>query len=178
MNAKKITLMGMMLSLMLILGLMERLFVLVPQAPAIKPGLSNIVLMYALCTLNASSALWLLLLKVLLSGLMFAGVSGMMYAFCGGIMAYLAMVLLYKTRAFGLPGISVAGAVMHMLGQILCSRFLLGSWAAAAQLPLLLFSAVVTGVFNGTVTSLVIRALQKTKLPFPKGKAHKEEQNK
>ncbi len=164
MNTKKITQLGIMLSLMLILGFVEKQFVLVPGVPGIKPGLSNVVLMYALCMMDKKSALLLLVLKVLLSGLLFAGVSGMAYAFCGGVLAFLAMLLLLKTKAFGLPGVSVSGAVMHMLGQVGCSRFLLGSWAAAAQLPLLLVSATVTGVLNGIIASYVIAAMKKTKL--------------
>ena len=67
--------MGMMLSMMLILGFVEKQFVLVPQAPAIKPGFSNIVLMYALCMLGDGPAFLLLCLKVILSGFLFAGIS-------------------------------------------------------------------------------------------------------
>lgn len=178
MKTKKTALMGLMLSMMLILGFMERMFVLVPQAPAIKPGFSNIVLMYALCMMGTREALVLLLVKVLLSGFLYAGVSGMAYGFCGGILALITMAILYKSHHFGLPGISVAGAVMHMIGQILCSRLLLGSWAGAVQLPLLLLSAVITGVLNGVITIFVIRSLNKTKLPFLTGKADKEVTNK
>ena len=167
MRTKKITLMGMMLSMMLILGFVEKQFVLVPDVPGIKPGLSNVVLMYALYMLGAKEGAVLLLLKVLLSGLLFAGVNGMAYAFLGGVMAFLTMGILIKTKAFGLPGVSVSGAVMHIIGQVICSRLLMGSWVLAARLPILLFSAVITGVLNGVITSLVIRALHKTKLPFP-----------
>lgn len=164
----KLTLLSVLLSLMLILGLIEKQFVLVPMAPAVKPGLSNVVLMFALCLLGAKEAFALLLLKVVLSGLLFAGVSGMAYAFCGGLLAFCIMLLLLKVRSLGLPGISVSGAVMHMLGQLLCSRLLLGSWAAAAQLPILLLSAVITGVINGMIAAQVIAAMKKTKLfPFP-----------
>lgn len=178
MKTRKITLLGVMLSLMLILGFLEKQFVLVPGVPGIKPGLSNVVLMFALCEMDARSAGALLGLKVLLSGILFAGVSGMAYAFCGGLLAFVIMFFLIKSKRFGLPGISVSGAAMHMTGQILCSRVLLGSWAAAAQLPLLLISAVVTGVLNGAITHLVIQALKKAKLSFPTGKQSKEETNK
>ena len=178
MNTKKITLLGMLLSLMLILGLIEKQFVLVPGVPGIKPGLSNVILMYALCMLGTKSAGALLLLKVLLSGLLFAGVSGMAYALCGGVLAFGIMYLLLKTKAFGLPGISVSGAVMHMLGQLACSRLLLGSWAAVAQLPILLISAVITGVLNGIIASHVITAMKKTKLSASSGGTDKEEKTK
>lgn len=178
MKTKKITLLGVLLSLMLILGLIEKQFVLVPGVPGIKPGLSNVVLMYALCLLGTRDALGLLLMKVVLSGLLFAGISGMAYAFCGGVLAFITMWLLLKTKAFGLPGVSVSGAVMHMLGQILCSRLLLGSWAAAAQLPILLLSAVITGIINGVIANLVIGAINKTKLFALAGLTDKEEKSK
>ncbi len=178
MNTKKITTLGMLLSLMLILGLVERQFPLVPAVPGIKPGLSNVVLMYALCMLGSKSALLLLFLKVVLSGLLFAGVSGMAYAFAGGMLAFIIMYLLLKTNAFGLAGVSVSGAVMHMVGQILCSRLLLGSWAMAAQLPILLLSAVITGVLNGAIASHVIAAMKKTKLFPHQGRTDKEETSK
>ena len=44
MNTKKITQLGIMLSLMLILGFVDKQFVLVPGVPGIKPGLSNVIL--------------------------------------------------------------------------------------------------------------------------------------
>ena len=178
MKTTKLTQLGIMLSLMLILGFVEKQFVLVPGVPGIKPGLSNVVLMYVLCMLDNKSALALLVVKVLLSGILFAGVSGMAYAFCGGILAIFIMMLLLKTKAFGLPGVSVSGAVMHMLGQIACARLLLGSWAAAAQLPILLVSAAVTGVLNGVIASHVIAAMKKTILSSPSGRADKEEKTK
>lgn len=174
MNTRKITLLGILLSMMLILGLVEKQFVLVPGVPGIKPGFSNIVLMFALYRMDTRSAATLLVLKVLLSGLLFAGVNGMAYAFCGGILAFGMMYFMRKIRMFGLPVVSVSGAVMHMAGQIICSRFLLGSWAAAAQTPLLLLSAVITGVLNGVICALVMDALQKSKLSFLPGKADKE----
>lgn len=168
MATKRVTLLGVMLSLMLILGLFEKQFILVPGVPGIKPGFSNIVLMFALYMIDWRAAGGLLLLKVLLSGLLFAGVSGMAYALCGGVLAFIIMFIMMKTKWFGLPGVSICGAVMHMAGQIICSRFLLGSWAAAAQLPLLLVSAVITGVINGVITSLVIKHCPyHIKLAFP-----------
>ncbi|MBR6753458.1 MAG: Gx transporter family protein [Clostridia bacterium] len=178
MNTKKITLLGIMLSMMLILGFVEKQFSLVPGVPGIKPGFSNIVLMFALYRMDTRSAGTLLVLKVLLSGLLFSGVNGMAYAFSGGILAFGIMFLFIRMRRLSLPVVSVSGAVMHMAGQIICSRFLMGSWVLAFQLPLLLVSAVVTGVLNGVITALVINALTKSKLSFLPGKAAKEVKNK
>lgn len=173
MNTKKITLLGIMLSLMLILGLAEKQFVLVPGVPGIKPGFSNIVLMFALYRMDTRSAGILLVLKVLLLA-PFVGIVSTAYSFSGGILAFGIMFFLIRTGKLSLPVVSVSGAVMHMAGQIICSRFLIGSWVLAFQLPLLLVSAVITGVLNGVITALVINALTKSKLSFLPGKTAKE----
>lgn len=159
MNTQKIARYGLLTSMMLVLGLVERQFLLVPGIPGIRLGLSNTVLLYAICLMGGKGA-WLLMgLKVLLGGLLYAGVSGMMYSFAGGLLSMAAMLLAVRVRGFGMIGISVSGAVTHMIGQLLMSRVLLGSWAAFVQAPLLLVAAVVTGVLNGVVAHAACRGI-------------------
>lgn len=149
MSAKRIALYGLLASMMLVLGFVERQFVLAPGIPGIRLGLSNTVLLYALCLMGAKDAWLLMLLKVLLGGFLLSGVSGMMYSLSGGFFSMLAMQLVIFVGGMGMIGISVSGATMHMLGQILMSRIQLGTWAALAQSPVLLVAAVVTGVLTG-----------------------------
>lgn len=159
MSTTQIARYGLLASMMLVLGWVERQFMLVPGIPGIRLGLSNTVLLYALCLMSARGA-WLLMgLKVVLGGLLYAGVSGMAYSFAGGVCSILAMLLALRVRGLGLVGISVMGASFHMAGQILMSRLMLGSWAAAVQAPLLLIAAVVTGVITGVVAHSVCLAL-------------------
>lgn len=155
MSAKRIALYGLLTSMMLVLGLIERQFVLVPGIPGIRLGLSNTVLLYALYLMNVKSAWFLMALKVLLGGFLFASVSGMIYSLSGGIFSMLAMMLALRVGGLSMVGVSVSGATFHMLGQILMSRILLGSWAAVAQAPLLLFAAVATGILTGIVAHTV-----------------------
>ena len=160
MKTKTLTHLAMLTAIMLVLGLIERQFVLVPGVPGIKPGLSNIVLMYALCLLGRKEA-WLLMgLKVVMGGLLYAGVTGMLYGLAGGVLSLLVMMALYRLR-FSLTGVSMAGAAAHAGGQVLMARVLMGSWAAAVQLPLLLVAALITGLINGVTAGLVCRALKK-----------------
>lgn len=159
MSTKKIAQFGMLTSVMLVLGLVERQFLLVPGVPGIRLGLSNTVLLYALCLMSTPSA-WLLMgLKVVLGGFLYAGPTGMIYSAAGGILSMVAMMLTVRIRGLGMVGISVAGATAHMVGQLLISRVLLGSWAAAVQAPLLLVAAVVTGVLTGVVAQAASRGV-------------------
>ena len=155
MAAKRIALYGLLTSLMLMLGFFERQFVLVPGVPGIRLGLSNTVLLYALCLMNTKSAWLLMSLKVLLGGLLYSGLSGMMYSLSGGVFSMFAMLAVLFIGGFGIVGVSVSGASLHMLGQILLSRVLLGNWAALAQVPLLLAAAAVTGILTGVAAQAV-----------------------
>lgn len=159
MSTKKIAVMGMLTSVMLVLGLVERQFMLVPGVPGIRLGLSNTVLLYALCLLGTSSAWLLMALKVLLGSLLYAGVTGLFYSLAGGVLSMLGMMLMLRIRGVGMVGISVVGAVLHMAGQIMMSRLLLGNWAAAVQAPLLAVAAVVTGVMTGIIAQAVCRGI-------------------
>ncbi len=146
-------------SLMLALGLIERQFVLVPSVPGIRLGLSNTVLLYAVVLMGARSAWLLMALKVALGGLLYAGLSGMLYSLAGGVLSVAAMLAAVRLKNIGFVGVSVAGAVTHMTGQVLMSRLLLGTWAAAAQAPILLVAAVVTGVVTGIAASAACRGV-------------------
>lgn len=149
MDAKAVARYGMLSALMLVLGLIERQFVLVPTVPGIRLGLANTVLLYAVCLMSAKDAWLLMALKVLLGTLLYAGASGLPYALAGGVLSVLAMLLTARVKGVGMVGVSVCGAVLHMAGQILASRVMLGTWAGAAQAPYLLIAAVVTGVITG-----------------------------
>ena len=159
MSTKKIAQYGLLTSIMLVLGLVERQFMLVPGIPGIRLGLSNTVLLFALCLMSAKSAWLLMALKVFLGGLLYAGVSGMFYSMAGGLLSMAAMLLSMHIPGLGMAGISVMGSTMHMVGQLLMSRVLLGSWAATVQAPVLILAAVVTGVLTGVIAHAACQAI-------------------
>ena len=160
---------GILTALILIIGFVEHQFILVPAIPGIKLGLSNVVLLFALCMLSFQSAWILMFLKVLLSALLFSGFSGMSYALCGGILSLAVMCVLLQSRAFSIAAISIGGACAHMIGQVLCSRLLLGTWAAAVQLPYLLIAAILSGLLTGIGTHHLCRAFMRL-LPSSKSR--------
>lgn len=95
-----VALCGLLVALMLVLGFVESLMPVAAGMPGIKLGLSNGVLIFAVYMLNLPTAFVLMVLKVLLSGLLFGGVNAMMYAFAGGLVSMVFMALL-KPRARG-----------------------------------------------------------------------------
>jgi len=144
--------------MMLVLGFVERQFVLVSDIPGIRLGLSNTVLLYALCLMDTKSAWLLMLLKVLLGGFLFS-IDSLWYSLSGGILSMIAMWLALFIGGMSMVGVSVSGATFHMVGQLLMASIRLGEWTAVAQAPWLLAAAVVTGVLTGVTAHVVCRSV-------------------
>jgi heptaprenyl diphosphate synthase len=148
---------GLMTALMLILGFLESRIPF--PVPGIKLGLANTVLLYALYILGGKAALVLMALKVILSGLSFSGLSAMMYSAAGSALSLGLMALFKHTGGFSVLGVSVIGAVGHNAGQLLMACIITSSLAPMAQLPLLLVSAVLTGIATGMAARLTVKHL-------------------
>ena len=76
---------GMLIATMLVLGYVESLLPAVAGVPGVKLGLSNSVLIFAVYMLDLPTAWVLMILKVLLSGLLFGGFNTVLYAMTGGV---------------------------------------------------------------------------------------------
>ena len=61
----------------------------------------------------------------------------------------------------GLAGVSVAGAVCHDLGQLLCGRLIMGTPALWAYAPVMLLLALPAGVLTGTLLRLLLPAVRR-----------------
>lgn len=109
---------GLLVALMLVLGYIESLIPLNVGVPGIKLGLSNGVLIFAVYMLDIPAAYCLMALKVLLSGLMFGGVSAIAYAFAGGLLSLTGMCLLSRVKGVHPVVVSVVGGVLHNVGQV------------------------------------------------------------
>jgi len=160
MDAKSIARFGMLTALALVLGYLENLIPIAPGIPGIKLGLSNTVLLYGLYLMGIKESGLLMVLKVLLSSFLFAGVSTMLYSFAGGILSLLAMFFVKRLSGVSILGVSVAGAACHNIGQILAAGLVVGYRAAFSYLPVLLISAILTGILTGTVAKYAIRGLK------------------
>lgn len=160
MNAKTIARFGLLCAVALVLGYVESLFAFSGALVGVKLGLANTVLLFALYTMDVKSAALLMLLKVLLSGLLFAGLSGMLYSFAGGILSLCMMALCKRTNLFSIIGVSVVGAVSHNIGQILVASLLVRFISVLPYVPILLIAAVITGMLTGIAAKSVCHLLQ------------------
>lgn len=99
-KAYKISVCAVLTALALIFSYVEALFPFQFGIPGMKLGLSNLVVLVALYGIGASYALSVNLARILLSGLLFGGVSAMMYSLAEECSALSRWLLLKKTRIF------------------------------------------------------------------------------
>lgn len=129
--------------------------------PGVKLGLANIVTLFALCFLNFRDASVILILRCLLASLFGSGVAAFAFSVSGGVFALVTMYILLKSEKFSLAGVSIAGAAMHGVGQILASVFMLSTFSVVFYLPFLLITAIFTGALTGTVSHVLFTHLKK-----------------
>lgn len=164
MKTKSITRLSILLTVALILGYFENLIPINASIPGVKLGLSNTVLMYAIYMINIKSTFILMILKVMLSGMLFAGVSGAIYSFAGGLLSLIMMVVIKKVPDISIIGVSVVGAVFHNVGQIAMASLVVENKYIFFYLPVLLISAVITGMLTGIIAKYTLTALSRNNI--------------
>ena len=164
-KAQRIALSGLLTSLMLVFGFIERQFPLPVPVPGIKLGLANSVLLYALYMLGIRQSIVLMLLKALMSWLIYMNLSAMLYSFAGGVLSLTAMILISRVKGVSVIGVSALGAVFFNVGQILMAAWILGTpQLIVTYLPILMVSGVLTGILTGVIAKLVMKHLHTMKM--------------
>ena len=64
-----------------------------------------------------------------------------------------------KTGRFGLLGVSVAGGVMHNVGQLIVAAFMVETAALLYYLPVLLISGCIAGIVIGIAGAEAVKRL-------------------
>lgn len=160
-GAQRIALSGLLTSLMLVFGLIERQFPLTAAIPGVKLGLANSVLIYSLYMLGIRQSFILMLLKALMSWLIYTNMNAMFYSLAGGVLSLLTMILISRIPDVSVIGVSALGAVAFNIGQIGMAVLMLNTpQLIVTYLPILMISGVVTGVLTGVVAQMVMKHLR------------------
>ena len=162
METRKIARMGLLTALALILSYVESLIPAFVAVPGVKMGLENIVVVFALYTLGPGEAAIVSIIRVLLSSLLFGSILSLSYSAAGAVISLFSMIILMKTKIFGVTSVSVTGGVFHNLGQILVACLVLETDVLLYYLPVLILSGTITGAVIGIASSIVIKRLQKS----------------
>ncbi|MFV0313546.1 MAG: Gx transporter family protein [Anaerotignum sp.] len=151
MQSKRIAYYGLFASLAILMGYVEMLIPMPLLVPGMKLGLANVIIVIVLYFMDSKAAFFISVVRVLLSGLMFAGFAGLLYSLVGAIFSFLIMAFMKKTNLFSIIGVSVAGGVFHNIGQIIVAALVVENINMMYYLPFLLFFGVITGTLIGVV---------------------------
>ena len=164
-KVQQVALSGLLTSLMLVFGFIERQFPLPVPVPGIKLGLANSVLLYSLYMLGIRQSFVLMLLKALMSWLIYTNMNAMFYSLGGGLLSLVVMILVSRMKGVSVIGVSALGAVFFNIGQILMAAWVLGTpQLIVTYLPVLMVSGVLTGILTGVIAKLVMKHLHAMKM--------------
>ena len=151
-----ITLTAMLAGLALIFSYIEAILPFQPGIPGVKLGLANLVVLVALYRLGPRYAIAVNVVRVLMAGLLFTGLFGMVYSMAGSLVSFLVMYLCFRSGLFSVIGVSLAGGVAHNFGQLAVAAFIVSTARIFLYFPVLLFSGMAAGIVVGIGAYILI----------------------
>lgn len=150
---------GVFTALALIFSYVETLIPFNFGIPGVKLGLANLIIVIALYKMKVSDVYLLSVVRVLLNGFIFGNYFSIIYSLAGGILSLTVMAILKKQGGFSIMGISMAGGVMHNVGQLIIAMVVVETFSVAYYIPVLLISGLITGCIIGIVAGEMLRRL-------------------
>ncbi len=153
MSTKSLALSGLFVAIMLILGYIEKILSL-GLGYGIKLGLSNCVLLLCLYWFGVPVSFALMLSKVFLSAVLFAGLNfiTLSLSLAGGILSMIGMVLMiFVFRDVSPIGAGIIGGVLHNVGQLLVAILVHRYPVLYTYIALLVIVGAVMGGITGTI---------------------------
>ncbi len=158
----KLTRTALLFALCIVLNFAESWIILLPAFPGVKAGLSNIPVMFALFCAGFPTALGLAVAKGIFT-LAVRGVSAGILSLAGGTLSVIVMWVLRKIfeRNMSMGTLSISGAVIHNLAQLLAISFLWKTLAVWSMSPILIISGIVFGALNALLLKFTLPHLSK-----------------
>lgn len=158
-RSHKVSFIGMMMALAFVLSYIEAMIPFSAGIPGVKAGLSNIPVMVTLYLMGPFYAVILSLVKVLLVSVTFGSMSSFMYSMAGALLSIVTMLFLKKADIFTTRGVSIAGGIMHNLGQLIVAMCIVENAKVLYYFPILMVSGIAAGLAIGLIADLIIRRI-------------------
>lgn len=157
-RSNKITGAAVLTAVGLILGYLETFIVLPVGVPGIRIGLANITTLIALYLAGPLYGACVAAVRVALSAVLFGSPVSFIYSISGAILAFAGMCFLKKLD-FSIYGVSVIGAVLHNLAQIIVAYFMVGSGYMFFYTPVLVLAGVAAGIIVGYISNVLLKRM-------------------
>lgn len=159
-KTRKLTTLAMIVSLALILSFIESRIPAFVAIPGVKVGLANIAVIFTLYKLGEKEAILISAVRILLVSVLFGNAVSLIYSLAGATLSFIAMFLLKKYTSLSETTVSVAGGVMHNVGQIATASIMLSTNVVVYYLPFLILSGTIAGIAVGIAAALLIKRVK------------------
>lgn len=149
--------MALSVALAMILSFVESQVPALVAIPGVKIGFANIAVVFVLYKAGAKEAALISLIRVFLVSLLFGTGMSFMYSAAGAVLSFAGMMLLKRIGAFSCTAVSVAGGVLHNIGQIAMACIVLQTDVIRYYLPFLILSGTIAGVVIGILAAVIIK---------------------
>ena len=160
-KTKDLTRMALLTAIALTIFLAEAQLPGLIPVPGIKPGLSNIVTVYAVFVLGPKKAAMILFCRIFLGAVFSGQMSTILYSAGGGACAIAVTIgsrKILTEKQLWIAG--VLGALAHCIGQMAVAVAVTGTPALAAYLPVMLLAALVSGTLTGFAAQFLVERLR------------------
>lgn len=167
-NIRRMVLLALFVAIASVLHVVEGWLPLPLPVPGIKLGLANIVSLVVIAIYGWRDAFFVATLRVLIGTLFGGAFLGPAFAMSlsGALISTAAMAFAYRfwQPPFSIAGVSIIGAVVHNLAQIVVAALVVASSSLLWYLPYLVLFAVPTGLATGFTTSFFLAKISKLNL--------------
>ena len=154
---RKLTLLSVLTAAALILSYAESVLPpLFPSIPGIKVGLPNIVIIFVLYRMDVRSAISVSLVRICIAALLFGSPLSFVYSLAGAFLSLTVMALLKKLNILSTVGVSIAGGILHNMGQVLAAMLLLQTVQIGYYFIILAMTGTISGLFIGLCGAFMI----------------------
>lgn len=160
MKTKTLTRCALLSACALIIFIFEAQLPPIVPVPGVKLGLANIMTLAAFLTVGKRGAFAVFFVRVLLGSIFTGSMMSLAFSMCGGLLAYAAMLFML-TSVKSAAAAGVAGAIAHNIGQLAAAAIFTKTPQVFYYTPVLMISAVITGLFTGAAGAAVIRLIKK-----------------
>lgn len=157
-DTRKIVTLGLLAALSLAIYAFESVLPPILPIPGIKPGLSNIIILYTLKRFGKKEAGSVLLVRLLLSAFLFGNAISLLYSAAGGFLALLIEIVCDKILSGKNLQITGAfGGLFHNISQLLVAMIIMQTSAVISYAPYLFISGIITGLFTGYAAYFLLK---------------------
>ncbi len=157
-KSKKIAFLGCCTAIALVLAYIEVLMPpLFTAVPGIKLGLPNIAIIFVLYRYGLPSSAAVSFVRIVIVSMLFGNPLTFAYSVAGAFLSLAGMAILKKLNFLSTVGVSVAGGVLHNVGQILMAMLLLDTAGLGYYLIVLTVTGTISGILIGLCGGLAVK---------------------